>query len=39
MFESLTEKLGQALRNFRGVGKLTDENMAEALKEVRTALL
>jgi signal recognition particle subunit SRP54 len=39
MFESLTEKLGSALRNLRGVGKLTDENMAEALKEVRTALL
>ena len=39
MFESLTEKLGNALRNFRGVGKLSDENMADALKEVRTALL
>ncbi len=39
MFESLTEKLSSALRNLRGVGKLTDENMAEALKEVRTALL
>jgi signal recognition particle subunit SRP54 len=39
MFESLTEKLGSALRNLRGVGKLTDENMADALKEVRTALL
>ncbi len=39
MFESLTEKLGNALRNLRGVGKLTEENMAEALKEVRTALL
>jgi signal recognition particle subunit SRP54 len=39
MFESLTEHLGQALRNLRGVGKLTEENMADALKEVRTALL
>jgi signal recognition particle subunit SRP54 len=39
MFESLTEKLGNALRNLRGVGTLTEENMAEALKEVRTALL
>lgn len=39
MFESLTDKLGQALRNLRGVGRLSDENMAEALKEVRTALL
>jgi signal recognition particle subunit SRP54 len=39
MFESLTERLGQALRNLRGIGKLTEENIAEALKEVRTALL
>ncbi|MFT3870766.1 MAG: signal recognition particle protein [Nibricoccus sp.] len=39
MFESLTEKLSNALRNLRGVSKLTEENMAEALKEVRTALL
>jgi len=39
MFESLTEKLSNALRNLRGVGKLTEENMADALKEVRTALL
>src|SRR5436309_793769 len=39
MFESLTEKLGLALRNLRGVGKLSEENMAEALQEVRTALL
>ncbi len=39
MFESLTEKIGGALRNLRGVGRLTEDNMAEALKEVRTALL
>ena len=39
MFESLTDKLSSALRNLRGVGKLTEENMALALGEVRTALL
>lgn len=39
MFESLTDRLGQAFRNLRGVGKLSEENMAEALKEVRSALL
>ena len=39
MFEALTDKLGQALRNLRGVGKLTEENMTETLQEVRTALL
>jgi signal recognition particle subunit SRP54 len=39
MFESLTDKLGYALRNLRGVARLTEENMDGALKEVRTALL
>lgn len=39
MFESLTEKLGQALRNLRGVGRLSESNVAEALQEVRAALL
>jgi len=39
MFESLTEKLGNALRNLRGVGRLSEENMTDTLKEVRTALL
>ena len=39
MLESLTDKLGYALRNLRGVGKLTENNMADALKEVRKALL
>jgi signal recognition particle subunit SRP54 len=39
MFESLTEKLTGALRHLRGAGKLTEENMADALKEVRAALL
>lgn len=39
MLENLTDKLGSALRNLRGVGKLTEDNMADALKEVRQALL
>ena len=39
MFESLTDKLSSALRNLRGVGQLTEANMAAALQEVRTALL
>lgn len=39
MLENLTDKLGSALRNLRGVGKLTEDNMADALKEVRKALL
>jgi signal recognition particle subunit SRP54 len=39
MFETLTDRLSTALRNLRGVGRLTEENMGDALKEVRTALL
>ncbi len=39
MFEGLTESLSKALRNIRGVGKLTESNMSEALDEVRRALL
>ena len=39
MFDSLTEKLSSALRNLRGVGQLSEDNMEAALQEVRTALL
>lgn len=39
MLENLTDRLSSTLRNLRGMGKLTEENMAEALKEVHTALL
>ena len=39
MFENLTDRLGQALRKIRGIDKLTEDNMAEALKEVNSALL
>ncbi len=39
MFESLTEKLSHTLKNLRGIGKLTEDNISEALGEVRKALL
>jgi signal recognition particle subunit SRP54 len=39
MFESLTDRMGKALRNLRGVGKLSESNMSGALDEVRAALL
>jgi len=39
MFESLQEKLEDALKRIRGQNKLTEENVSEALTEVRTALL
>jgi len=39
MLENLTDRLGKALRNLRGVGKLSESNMEETLQEVRQALL
>jgi signal recognition particle subunit SRP54 len=39
MFENLSEKLQRAFKNLRGQGKLTEENMGEALREIRLALL
>jgi len=39
MFESLTEKLNSVFRKITGRGRLTEENIADALKEVRMALL
>jgi signal recognition particle subunit SRP54 len=39
MFESLSEKLTQTLRGLSGKAKLTEENVAAALRDVRMALL
>ena len=39
MFESLTDKLSGVLRSIGGKSKLTEDNIAEALTEVRKALL
>ena len=39
MFENLTDKLQRAFKNLRGQGTLTEENIGEALKEIRIALL
>ena len=39
MFEQLTEKIQKVFKNLRGQGKLTEENIEEALQEVRLALL
>jgi signal recognition particle subunit SRP54 len=39
MFENLTDKLQRAFKTLRGQGTLTEENIAEALREIRVALL
>ena len=39
MFESLSEGLGGAFRNLSGRGRISEENVREAMGNVRTALL
>src|SRR5678816_3860519 len=39
MFDSLSSKLQNAFRNLRGLGKISEANSSEALREVRLALL
>ena len=39
MFDSLTERLGAVLSSITGKARLTEDNIAEALREVRIALL
>jgi len=39
MLETLTNRIGSALRTLSGKGKLTEENMIDSLQEVRKALL
>lgn len=39
MFENLTEKLTRAFKNLSGQGRLTEDNIKQALREVRISLL
>src|SRR5215831_3424436 len=39
MFESLSGKLQNAFRNLRGLGKISESNVGDSLREVRLALL
>jgi len=39
MFESLSGKLQNAFRNLRGLGKISESNVSDSLREVRLALL
>jgi signal recognition particle subunit SRP54 len=39
MFENLSEKLQRSFKTLRGQGTLTDENINDALREIRVALL
>ena len=39
MFDNLTERLGRTLKNLRGQGRLSEDNIKDSLREVRLALL
>ena len=39
MFENLSEKLQRAFKSLRGQGTITEENISDALREIRVALL
>jgi signal recognition particle subunit SRP54 len=39
MFENLSQKLAKTVQNLRGKGRISEDNIAETLREVRLALL
>ncbi|MFW2374255.1 MAG: signal recognition particle protein [Gammaproteobacteria bacterium] len=39
MFDSLSERLGRTIKNLRGQGRLTEDNIKDTLRDVRMALL
>ena len=39
MFEYMGDRLSNAIRNIKGMGHITEENIGEALREIRMALL
>jgi len=39
MFDSLATRLGQAVNSLRGRGRLSEDNIADTLRQVRMALL
>ena len=39
MFEYMGDRLSNAIRNIKGMGKITEDNIGDAIREIRTALL
>ena len=39
MFEQLNNRFIKIVKNIKGQGKITDENISESLRDVRRALL
>jgi signal recognition particle subunit SRP54 len=39
MFDALTDRFSNVFRNLRGKGRISEDNVREAMREIRTALL
>ena len=39
MFEYMGDRISKAIKNIRGMGKITEDNINDAMKEIRMALL
>jgi signal recognition particle subunit SRP54 len=39
MFEYMGDRLSNAIRNIKGMGRITEDNIGDAMREIRTALL
>ena len=39
MFDYLGDKISNAMKNIKGMGRITEDNIADAMKEIRMALL
>ena len=39
MFEYLGDRLSSAIKNIKGMGRITEDNISDAMREIRTALL
>ncbi|MBR1413059.1 MAG: signal recognition particle protein [Bacilli bacterium] len=39
MFEYMGDRLSKAIKNIKGMGRITEENISEAMREIRMALL
>ncbi len=39
MFEYMGDRLSNAIKNIKGMGRITEENISDAMREIRTALL
>ncbi|MBR5662364.1 MAG: signal recognition particle protein [Bacilli bacterium] len=39
MFEFMGDRISKAIKNIRGMGRITEENISDAMREIRVALL